>query len=184
MTENNVRFNAALDVVLAFEGGRADDVRDPGGLTLRGISLAFLQGLGVDINKDGVVDRADVEALTDAQVRGLYRAEFWQACKCDDLPAGLDLAVFDCAVNQGPPTAAKLLQKAAGVKADGLIGPVTLRAAARDPAVVLLDFCARRGLRYAAAFRFPVFGRGWLRRLLAVYFEASIVCGERWKRPF
>jgi len=77
-------------------------------------------------------------------------------------------------VNQGQGASAKLLQKAAGVNADGAIGPATLAAVRRRPGV-LLDFCAHRGVRYATTVKAVVFGFGWARRLLACYAEAKAV---------
>jgi len=176
MSEDDIhesRFRQALAFVLDQEGGTSDHAEDPGGFTVKGVTLALLKAFGLDLNKDGEIDRRDLEGMTDDQVADIYRARFWTACRCRDLPAGIDLAVFDCAVNQGPGTAAKLLQEAAGVKADGVVGPATLRAVALNRNAVLLDFCARRALRYAANPKILVFGRGWFRRLLACYARAK-----------
>src|SRR5262249_35851653 len=57
----------------------------------------------------------------------------WNTLRCDDLPAGVDLVVFDFAVDLGievgPTVAAKTLQKAVGAGADGSVGSATIAAA-------------------------------------------------------
>ena len=58
----------------------------------------------------------------------IYRARYWDAVAGDELPEGLDLAVFDFAVNSGPVRAVAYLQAALGVAQDGIVGPVTLGA--------------------------------------------------------
>lgn len=160
-------FAEALRIVLALEGGLVDDPRDPGGVTRHGISLRFLRGVLPGADAD------TVRSLTLEQARGLYRRHFWQACRCGDMPPGLDLCLFDGAVNQGRGAAARLLQRAVGAVADGAIGPATLTAVrAADPMTLIQDFMARRAKRYAAAPAVATFGRGWFRRLFAIHRRA------------
>jgi len=76
-------------------------------------------------------------------------------------------------VNQGPVRARKLLQKAAGVAADGVIGPLTLAAVRKAPSPEILgDFMARRALHYAGLAQLLRFGRGWFRRLFDIHRRA------------
>jgi lysozyme family protein len=178
-------FAAALAAVRRWEGGLADHPSDHGGLTKWGISLRFLRAVGLDATGDGVVDGRDIRALSEDQVAQLYRTHFWMACLCDELPAGLDLAVFDCAVNQGPGRARRLLQASLGIKVDGILGPETLaaaRAAAEDRGeepgekpgleMTLNEFMARRALHYSSLSNLAVFGRGWFRRLFDIHARA------------
>ena len=165
-------FKTSLAVVLHHEGGFSDHEDDSGGATKWGISIRFLKLARLDLNADGVVSEADIRDMTPAQAEDIYRTKFWDRCSCDDLPPGIDLAVFDCAVNQGQPTARKLLQKAAGVKADGLIGPKTLGAVQARPDAVLTDFMARRATRYGLLSIFKTFGLGWMRRIFDVHRSA------------
>ena len=167
------RFNAALAVVLAHEGGVSDHAQDPGGFTVRGLTLGFLRAFGLDINNDGVIDRRDLLDLTDVDIAHIYRTKIWVPAKCEGLPLGLDLAVFDAAVNLGHPRALKLLQKALGVKADGLIGTISWRAIKNArPERLLTEFTARRGFYYATRLKVIYFGLGWYRRLVDVYRRA------------
>jgi lysozyme family protein len=154
-------YDAALARVLAHEGGYTNHPDDPGGPTNFGITI-------FDYRKYVKADAgaADVRAMKLDQAKAIYRAKYWDALRCDDLPAGLDYAVFDYGVNSGVSRAAKVLQRLLGAPADGVIGPVTL-AAARDcdceRAVAAL--CEER-LGFLRALRtWPVFGKGWGRRV-------------------
>jgi len=161
-------FALALDAVLRWEGGYADHAADPGGATTYGITRKTLSRW-----RGRRVTKAEVRALTRDEAAAIYRAWYWDACRCDELPAPIALAVFDAAVNQGPLRARTLLQEAAGVTADGVIGPATLHAVrAADAADLLRELMARRALHYAALPHLAVFGRGWFRRLFDIYARA------------
>lgn len=157
-------FPAALSAILTYEGGWADNPADPGGATMKGVTLAvYSHWLGRPASKD------ELRAITDAELQAIYRAGYWNAIRGDALPAGIDLIVFDTAVNSGPGRAAKLLQGAAGVTADGAIGPATLAAVRTvDPAVIINAFSAAHEAFYRSLPTFPTFGKGWLNRLHAV----------------
>jgi len=159
-------FETALAHVLRYEGGYSDHPSDPGGATNRGITKAVLEAYrGHAVSKD------DVRALAKAEAAAIYRARYWDAAKCDQLPGGLDIAVFDCAVNQGIRRAARFLQQAAEVTADGQIGPTTLAAVAgAQQGTLLAEFMARRMNSYGLLQKlFRVFGLGWSRRLMATH---------------
>lgn len=169
-------FHLALAHVLAHEGGYADHPDDPGGATKFGITRATLERFrGHPVGKD------DVKALTREEAARVYRRLYWDACHCARLPAGLALAVFDGAVNQGTARAAAMLQAAAGVPVDGRIGPVTLRAVRRrDPVRLLDEFMARRMWHYGRLQRlFQTFGLGWSRRLMATHRAALALLAAR-----
>jgi lysozyme family protein len=167
MTEQ-ARFDRCLAVVLRLEGGYADDPRDAGGPTNRGVTLAELgEALGHEASA------RDLEALTPAEAGEIYRARYWAPSRCADLAAGLDLMMLDTAVNMGPGAAARLLQETLGLQADGALGPRTLAAAgAADPARTIGMFAARRAERYRRLAGFSTFGRGWLNRLETVRAQA------------
>lgn len=160
----NERFEAAVAFVLEHEGGFVDDPEDAGGVTNLGISLRFLKGVMPFATADAIRDMARETAVQ------IYRDHFWDTCRCYALPAGLDLAVFDCAVNQGPLAARRLLQRALAVEDDGYIGPITLKAVLdADPGEILTDFLVRRAKRYAMTGKAEIYGRGWFRRLFDVH---------------
>jgi lysozyme family protein len=160
----NTRFEKAIEIVLQHEGGFVHHPRDPGGATKFGITretLSRARGRPVSIE--------DVRELTRAEAVAIYRWLYWDVVLADELPPGLDLAVFDLAVNSGPGRAVRMLQNVLGVTVDGIVGPETLKAAWQaDPTKTIRHLTrARLGFlgRLAA---WPVFGRGWRRRVLAV----------------
>lgn len=159
------RFAACVAEVLRHEGGFVDHPRDPGGCTNRGITLVALGAW-----RGGPCTRADVLALGEAEARAIYRAQYWNAVRGDDLPAGVDLAVFDAAVHSGPRRAALWLQGAVGVERDGAIGTLTLRAvrSANDRQALIRGLCAKRLAFLRTLDTWPDFGRGWTRRVAAV----------------
>ncbi|TCT08691.1 lysozyme family protein [Tepidamorphus gemmatus] len=157
-----------LPHLFRHEGGYADHPSDPGGATKYGISRTTLAAW-----RGGAVAKSDVRALTRAEAAAIYRARYWDAVKADDLPAGIDYAVFDAAVNSGPVRAAKWLQAAVRVPQDGIVGPVTLAAAAAaDPVRTIADICAIRLAFLRALSTWPAFGRGWSRRVDEVKAES------------
>lgn len=159
MAEAN--WDACLAFVLAAEGGYVDDPMDPGGATNLGITLQVLS-----IWRHTAVTKADVQALTRNEAGAIYRANYWNAERCSDLPAGVDLMVFDAAVNMGIGRAAKFLQTVVGVTADGSIGPQTVAAtAAKAPVDVVNGLAAARLLFYQGLPTFDHFGHGWTARV-------------------
>jgi lysozyme family protein len=162
-------FDGALAHVLQFEGGYSDHPSDPGGATNRGITKAVLETF-----RGRPVTKEEVRALTRDEAAEIYRRYYWMAAACDQLPEGVDLAVFDCAVNQGVGRAARYLQQAAHVAADGDIGPKTLAAvAATKRGELLTEFMALRMQGYGLLQKlFKVFGLGWSRRLMATHAAA------------
>ena len=159
-------FEKCLKAVLAHEGGYANHPSDPGGMTNLGVTKqTWEEWVGHP------VDEKQMKALTPEMVAPLYKRKFWDACRADDLVHGVDYVVFDVAVNSGPGRAIKFLQSCVGVPVDGGFGPTTLAAvkkAEEDPARLIELYSARR-LEFLSALKvFPVFGKGWSRRVAEV----------------
>ena len=166
-------FPAALALVLKSEGGFVNHKFDPGGMTNLGVTRNVWKEW---VKRD--VDEAEMRSLTPELVTPLYKARYWDACKCDDLPRGVDYAVFDSAVNMGPGRAAKLLQAALGVAADGSIGRATIAAAtAADPVELLEAFSLGKEAFYKSLPTFGTFGKGWLNRVAHVQDAAEQMMG-------
>jgi lysozyme family protein len=163
------RFDRCLTCVLQFEGGFVDDPRDNGKATKFGITL---RTLGHWLGHEVVAE--DVRSLNVETAAEIYRKQYWHVTGCDQLPPGLDLMVFDCAVNQGTTIAGRFLQQAVGVSVDGLVGPRTIAAAKARPALDLINsVSAYRRERYRGNPNFPVYGKGWLRRLDSITASAT-----------
>ena len=153
MTEQE-RFDRCLGAVLRFEGGFSDHPHDPGGPTNLGVTLAALSGAW---GRAATV--AELKALTAEQAAAIYQARYWRPARCGELPEGLDLMVFDTAVNMGSGTAVRLLQTAVGVAADGAFGPRTREAVERRSAEQTIGDVSRlRAERYRTLAGFAVFG--------------------------
>ena len=98
-------------------------------------------------------------------MRIIYRENYWDRVKGDDLPSGIDFCVFDWAVNSGVSRASKALQRIIGVKDDGVIGPITIKEAFKcDQNTVILNLTRVREDFYRGLSTFDTFGRGWLSR--------------------
>lgn len=145
-----MNFERAVLFILDEEGGYANDPHDAGGETKFGISNRAYPDL-------------DIKNLSASDAVRIYQRDYWARLRCDELPRGLNLLVFDAAVNQGQPAAAMMLQQAAGVKADGIVGPITLKAAQK---VSPQEYAARRMAMYAISKTFSRHGLGWSRRLM------------------
>jgi lysozyme family protein len=150
-------FPAALAHVLASEGGYVDHPADPGGATKFGITLKTLSAW-----RGAPVSKADVKALTKTEAGAIYRARYWDKIAADDLPAGLDLAVFDLAVNSGVARAKAFLQEIGVGEAQALINAL----------------CDRRLAFLKGLSTWPVFGKGWGRRVVAVRKAALAMAGR------
>ncbi|MBT3202841.1 MAG: hypothetical protein HOM14_09070 [Gammaproteobacteria bacterium] len=166
-------FKNALKHVLVHEGGWADHPNDPGGATMKGVTLnTYRRHYGSSKTKQ------DLRNIPDNELAEIYRSGYWDKCHCDDLPKGLDYAVFDAAVNSGPGRSAKWLQAAVGAKQDGGIGPKTLaKVSEHDPVKVTDDICDLRLTFLRSLDNWATFGRGWNRRVEGVRTTAIAMAG-------
>lgn len=157
-------FDRSLSAVLKHEGGYVDHPNDPGGATNLGITIGTLSGwLGRKATK------AEVKALTVDKAAPIYRKNYWDAVRGDDMPAGLDYALFDYAVNSGPSRAVITLQTILGVAPDGKMGPITLAAAGKFGAANLVnELCVHRLAFLERLSTWPTFGKGWASRVNGV----------------
>ena len=118
-------FSKVLSNTLHHEGLWSDDSRDPGGATMKGVTLrTYSDWLGRQATKD------ELRKIPDDHLEAIYRKGYWDKIKGDELAAispGLAACVFDFAVNSGPGRAAKALQSLCGAVVDGGIGPNTLK---------------------------------------------------------
>lgn len=164
------RFGRCEPLVVRLEGGYADNPKDPGGATNMGVTLAALEA-----HRGHACTWRDVKALSPTEVCAIYGETYWPAVRGDELPAGVDLIVFDAAVNCGRGRAATFLQAALRVTADGQLGPATMAAlaAVTDVAGLVERIRLARLTYYRALSTFPTFGRGWLNRLARIALTAA-----------
>jgi lysozyme family protein len=152
-----MNFTIAFQKLLGHEGGYSDHRDDPGGKTRYGVTEAVAREVGY---------RGNMRELPLDLAQRIYKDRYWDAVQAENLPADIRYAVFDAAVNSGVAQAAKWLQRACGVKDDGVVGPLTIRAAnALHPEGLKRKMLAQR-LRFMATLpNWPAFGRGWANRI-------------------
>lgn len=160
-------FHQSLAWVLESEGGFVNNPADPGGMTNLGVTRrAWQDYFGRSISE------AEMRALTPLVVTPFYRVSYWNAIRGDELPAGLDYALFDFAVNSGVHRASLSLQSILGATQDGIIGPITLskvRLYFQDHTDILiknLTFARLDFLHHLPTW--PTFGKGWEARVKKV----------------
>lgn len=155
-------FPAAAAVVLAEEGVYSDDPVDPGQETKWGISRAA----------HPEIPDATWQTFTRDDALAIYRAQYWDAHRCGEMPWPWALGVFDAVVNQGH-AAVGLAQDALRVAQDGAIGPETLAAMATAPRDDFEDFLALRLESYARDAKFETYARGWFKRVVNIAMAAT-----------
>jgi lysozyme family protein len=148
-------FEISLKHVLKHEGGYVDHPRDPGGATNLGVTIKTLSRW-----LKRPASKAEVRALTVEKVMPIYRAWYWDEVRADTLPSGVDVSVFDAAVNSGPARAERWLDEANTVPGDVYM---------RFTAIDTIKAYAKRRLSFLQALRtWQTFGRGWSRRVAEV----------------
>ena len=157
-------FDKCFELVLEDEGHYVNDPRDPGGRTNMGVTQRAWEAY---LNRS--VTESEMRNLTPENVKPFYKTQYWDKLKGDQLPAGIDYAAFDLAVNSGVHKAAKYLQQIAGVTDDGVIGPKSLEAImACNPEQTIDALCDMRLDFLKRLLTFETFGKGWSRRVAEV----------------
>ena len=113
-------FDEIIEIVLHHEGGYVNDPDDPDGETNFGIAKRSHPNV-------------DIKNLTKDGAKEIYKEHYWDGNKVESLPENLRHIAFDMYVNQGKSRGVKILQQAAnakgaGLKVDGGLGPMTLKA--------------------------------------------------------
>ncbi len=152
-----MNFDDAVKRVLMHEGGYSDHAADPGGKTMFGITEAVARRVGY---------RGDMRELPIELAKRIYREDYWEEVRADELPPEVRYIMFDAAVNSGPRQAVVWLQQALGVYVDGVLGPITLARANQVDPEHLRRSCLAQRLRFMTNLNtWPSFGRGWARRI-------------------
>ena len=158
-------FDECLQIILHHEGGYVNHPKDPGGMTNLGVTKRVYEDwVGYAVSEH------TMQNLTEEDVAPIYKKNYWDRVKGDDLPEGLNLCVFDFGVNAGTGRAAKYLQVMIGTVADGGIGPNTSRALDEYVSLHGLNetiekYQENRQRYYEKLKTFKTFGSGWTRRV-------------------
>lgn len=157
MTDTTV-FDKSFNRLMKNEGGYVNHPRDPGGETMYGVTKRVARAHGYSGN---------MRNLPKSFAAMVARKSYWDAAHCDDFDPLVASQLFDAAYNHGPHNAIKFLQRAAGVNADGLVGPITIGAVNRmTPNAVVLKFLAERLDFFTRIGTWNTFGKGWSRRIV------------------
>jgi lysozyme family protein len=163
MTAEN--YAACLDKTLGYEGGYSDDPNDPGNWTGCAPGAGELKGTMKGISACSYPDE-DIANLTDDHIAEIYRQDYWDVVKGDDLPAGLDLCTFDGGVNSGPARGLQWTQEATGAAPDGVCGPETIACCqAAEPHAAIDAACDARLAFLRTLDTWPRYGEGWTNRV-------------------
>ena len=166
-------FDECLKLILHHEGGYVNHPKDPGGETNLGVTKRVYEEWGGTKN---------MKDLTVEDVAPIYKKNYWDRVKADQIPEGLNLCVFDWAVNSGTGRAAKKLQGMIGTTVDGGIGPNTLKALkiycdTEGVEAAISNYTEIRQKFYESLSTFDTFGRGWTRRNQETEMEAYKMAG-------
>lgn len=148
-----MKFEDAVEVILACEGGYVNHPKDPGGETNFGISKRAYPNL-------------NIAELTREEAAAIYRRDYWDKLKLNELIPELRLMVFDCAVNQGPGMALSLLRKT--LAAPSTQSAFMLAEQHPSPSVLKELYADNRLKAYKRLATFNDFGRGWVSRLMKI----------------
>ena len=162
-------WHKSLEVILHHEGGYVNHPKDPGGETNMGVTKRVYEEHG---------GTKDMKELTHEDVNPIYKKGYWDKVKGDELPDGLDLMIFDFAVNAGPGRAAKFIQRLVNTTVDGGIGPNTLKCINDHVeqyglSTTIDQYQSARHNYYQSLSTFDTFGKGWTRRVNEVTKEAK-----------
>ena len=159
-----------FEMLIAHEGGFTDDQRDSGnrkgdGHGNEGSTMLGVTSYNWSKYTDKPAPKEVMKKLTVDDVKPLYKKNYWDAIKADDLPSGVDVSCADLCVNAGPRRAAKILQRAVSATADGAIGPQTVAAVYDFDAIdVLHKYYDGREKFYRGLDDYKIYGNGWSRR--------------------
>ena len=169
------RIEKLKSFILSWEGGFVNDLRDPGGATNKGVTLATFRSV---FGKDKTVK--DLKKITDSQWMTIFKTKFWDKYKADSIKdEWITYLLVDWLWASGAGNAINRVQKFLGLKVDGIVGNVTIKKINSYNSKELFtklwhlreDFIKTRA-------QDPIYGKGWLRRLNGIQYGKLLVNGK------
>ena len=155
-----MNFDQAFHQLLGHEGGYVDHPADPGGATCWGVTERVARANGYT---------GPVKSLPVDVAKAIYKRDYWDAVRADEVPDAIRYSLFDGAVNSGVKQSVKWLQRALGVTDDGVLGPQTLQAAKAADGTTLKAKMLGARLQFMTDLpTWPAFGKGWSRRIASL----------------
>lgn len=161
--------------ILSWEGGFANHPQDPGGATMKGVTLAtFRQVFGAYKSVD------DLKRITDEQWHTIYKKYYWDRWQADRIVSqSIANILIDFVWASGSHGITKI-QELLGVKVDGIVGPKTLDTLnSRDRLILFNQIWKRREQFIKSLKTYPTFGKGWMNRLNGIQFGRLICNGGK-----
>ncbi len=169
------KFERCHAVTAKWEGGYSNHPSDPGGATNYGVTQATYDAY----RRDKGQAKQAVSKITKAEALDIFFTRYWTPVRGEEMPSGVDLALYDFGVNSGPARAIKALQKVVGVAQDGKIGPITMKAvSAAAPATLASRLCDERMAYLKRLKTWSTFGKGWTNRVNDVRAKAVAWAGS------
>lgn len=164
--ERTMTFDDLLAPLLQREGGYVDHEDDRGGKTNYGITQTVFTRWLAEHGRSW----RDIKTITQDEASRIYFTQYWLPAHCADVPPGLRAIHFDAAVNHGVGRANRMLQEAAGVVSDGVVGPKTIAAMRTiSPELLKSRYVTIRYKFYGAIIQRDKsqlsFIAGWMRRM-------------------
>jgi lysozyme family protein len=152
-----MNFDEAFDRLMGHEGGYVNDPLDPGGETNWGITKRVALEFGYS---------GSMRELTKDRAKEIAKKGYWDRAKCDSYDPAIAFQVMDATFHHGYGNAVRFLQRAAGVAADGAVGPITV-AAVKSQSVtdILMRFLSYRLNFMTDLSGWSHDGRGWAKRV-------------------
>lgn len=168
--------NKLVPHILKWEGGMVNDPDDLGGLTNMGVTFktykSYCRRKGYPSPTEDRLANLSMDEFTD-----ILKTMYWDACKADNIESqSVANAIVDWAWNSGTATAVKEVQKVLGVKADGIIGNITLSAINSRSPLPLFGQIQQSRIAYIDRIcnSRPAnnkFRRGWINRIQSLQFD-------------
>ena len=146
-------FDVVFDRIIGHEQNYVNNPKDPGGETNWGISKRSYPNL-------------NIKTLTREKAKEIYYRDFWVKVDGDKLPRSVAFQLMDFAINSGPETAVRYLQRALLVADDGYFGPIS-KAALEDATEtdIVMRLNAERLEFMTKLSNWENASRGWTRRI-------------------
>lgn len=169
-------FEKAYKKTSVNEGGYVNDPDDPGGETYRGVSRRYhpdWEGWKtVDKMKkfDGFPKNLDTDVTLQCLVKDFYREKFWNTVKGDSIHnQTIAESIYDFGVNAHYKNSIVLAQETLNIRADGIIGTVTIHAINTCDPIKFLKYFAMEKIGYYMAIcrrrsKSRKYLYGWIKR--------------------
>ena len=169
------RIEKLKSFILSWEGGFVNDLRDPGGATNKGVTLATFRSV---FGKDKTVK--DLKKITDFQWMTIFKTKFWDRYKADNIKdEWITYLLVDWLWTSGPGNAIQRVQKFLGLKVDGIVGNVTInKINSFNGKELFTKLWHLRENFIKTRAQYPIYGKGWLRRLNGIQYGKLLVNGK------